>query len=285
MSSKSQQEKEEQAQEEVWREIFNLFDKDGNGKISDEELGHVLRALDLDPTQKELDDAVKELDKDGNGVIEFSDFKSYMNKKKTCSYDERKQEMLRAFRLIDKNNDKFIDARELMGVLTKLGEPLSEEEVKAMIRVADVNKDGKIDYEEFVDFILSPCIGPQRNSFCRRQTSKQSNTSLPQQQRPPPPDGRHESRMSTRDSAGFFYTADVTPQPANVPDRTSSESWVPPAGVYARGSMNNRDSMNNHLALNSEDSRLSAYPPVDDGDISPDMQQFPHTGDTGHSER
>ena len=59
-------------------------------------------------------------------------------------------------RLIDKNNDKFIDSNELMATLTSLGEPLSEAEVNAMIKVADVNKDGKIDYEgEEIIFFLS----------------------------------------------------------------------------------------------------------------------------------
>ncbi|GFO12054.1 calmodulin [Plakobranchus ocellatus] len=156
--SKSQSKKEEQEQEKVWREIFELFDKDKNGHICKEELGHVMRALDMDPTQKELDAAVKELDKDGNGVIEYHDFKFYMQKMKRLSYDERKNEMLRAFQLIDKNNDKFIDSKELMATLTSLGEPLSEAEVNAMIKVADVNKDGKIDYEEFVKFIIAPCL-------------------------------------------------------------------------------------------------------------------------------
>ena len=58
--------------------------------------------------------------------------------------------------MIDKNNDKFIDVAELMSVLTSLGEPLSEAEVKKMIEVADVNHDGKIDYEgEYISLLMS----------------------------------------------------------------------------------------------------------------------------------
>uniref|UniRef100_A0A2C9LQT5 EF-hand domain-containing protein n=1 Tax=Biomphalaria glabrata TaxID=6526 RepID=A0A2C9LQT5_BIOGL len=131
----------------LWEEVFQLFDKDRNGHISRDELGRVFRALDLDPSQKELDQALKELDKDGNGIIELDDFKMYLKKVKRSSYDERKQEMMQAFSLLDKNNDKFIDAKELSQVLTSLGEVLSEAEINAMIQVADTNKDGKIDYE------------------------------------------------------------------------------------------------------------------------------------------
>ncbi|KAI8776450.1 alpha-actinin A, partial [Biomphalaria glabrata] len=130
-----------------WEEVFQLFDKDRNGHISRDELGRVFRALDLDPSQKELDQALQELDKDGNGIIELDDFKMYLKKVKRSSYDERKQEMMQAFSLLDKNNDKFIDAKELSQVLTSLGEVLSEAEINAMIQVADTNKDGKIDYE------------------------------------------------------------------------------------------------------------------------------------------
>ncbi|XP_055871879.1 uncharacterized protein LOC106069749 [Biomphalaria glabrata] len=148
----------EQEEEEVWEEVFQLFDKDRNGHISRDELGRVFRALDLDPSQKELDQALKELDKDGNGIFEKDDFKMYLKKVKRSSYDERKQEMMQAFSLLDKNNDKFIDAKELSQVLTSLGEVLSEAEINAMIQVADTNKDGKIDYEEFVKFILTPCL-------------------------------------------------------------------------------------------------------------------------------
>ncbi|KAK0049709.1 alpha-actinin A, partial [Biomphalaria pfeifferi] len=137
----------EQEEEEVWEEVFQLFDKDRNGHISRDELGRVFRALDLDPSQKDLDQALKELDKDGNGIIELDDFKMYFKKVKRSSYDERKQEMMQAFSLLDKNNDKFIDAKELSQVLTSLGEVLSEAEINAMIKVADTNKDGKIDYE------------------------------------------------------------------------------------------------------------------------------------------
>lgn len=44
----------------------------------------------------------------------------------------------------------FISAAELRHVMTNLGEKLSENEVDEMIREADTDNDGQIDYEEFV---------------------------------------------------------------------------------------------------------------------------------------
>ena len=48
-----------------FREAFNLFDKDGSGNISSEELGSVMRSLGQNPSEKELIDLVNEIDVDG----------------------------------------------------------------------------------------------------------------------------------------------------------------------------------------------------------------------------
>ena len=39
---------------------------------------------------------------------------------------------------------------ELKQAMTQLGEEISQEELDGMIREADVDKDGKVDYNEFV---------------------------------------------------------------------------------------------------------------------------------------
>ena len=41
-------------------------------------------------------------------------------------------------------------ARQLRHVMTNLGEKLTDEEVDEMIREADVDGDGQVNYEEFV---------------------------------------------------------------------------------------------------------------------------------------
>jgi Ca2+-binding EF-hand superfamily protein len=48
--------------------------------------------------------------------------------------------------VFDKNNDGLITSNELRRVMTHLGEKLSEQEVDDMIKEADGDGDGKIDY-------------------------------------------------------------------------------------------------------------------------------------------
>lgn len=52
-----------------FQEAFNLFDKDGDGKITSQELGIVMRSLGQRPTEAELRDMVNEVDEDGMDTI------------------------------------------------------------------------------------------------------------------------------------------------------------------------------------------------------------------------
>ena len=59
------------------------------------------------------------------------------------------EDILEAFQVFDKDGNGFITARELKNVMANLGESLTEDEVNAMIREADCDGDGCINYAEF----------------------------------------------------------------------------------------------------------------------------------------
>jgi len=50
-----------------------------------EELATVIRSLDQNPTEEELQDMINEVDSDGNGTIEFVEFLTLMAKKMKVS--------------------------------------------------------------------------------------------------------------------------------------------------------------------------------------------------------
>jgi len=136
-----------------FREAFNIFDKDGDGRITAKELGTVMRSLGQNPSEAELQDMVNEVDLDGNGTIEFDEFLYMMSRQ--MREGDTEEEIKDAFRVFDKDGDGKITAAELTHIMKNLGEPLTQEEVDEMIAQADTNKDGIIDYAEFVHLMLS----------------------------------------------------------------------------------------------------------------------------------
>ena len=138
---------EEQISE--FKEAFSLFDKEGNGVISSKELGTAMRSLGQNPTESELHEMINEVDPDGSGIIEFPEFLTMMVKKMKEGGDSD-DEIREYFRVFDKDGNGFISAAELRHVMTTLGEKLTDEEVDEMIREADINGDGQVNYEEFV---------------------------------------------------------------------------------------------------------------------------------------
>nr|GMD21268.1 calmodulin [Ipomoea batatas] len=61
-----------------FRAAFSLFDKDGDGCITRKELGTMMRSLGENPSEADLQDMINEVDADGNGTIDFSEFLNFM---------------------------------------------------------------------------------------------------------------------------------------------------------------------------------------------------------------
>ena len=68
---------------------------------------------------------------------------------------DSEEEIREAFRVFDKDGNGFISAAELRHVMTNLGEKLTDEEVDEMIREADIDGDGQVNYEGELNAIYS----------------------------------------------------------------------------------------------------------------------------------
>lgn len=132
------------------KQLFELFDKDKDGLITKDELKMVLRDFgNID--KKEIQTLYDQMGVKQDGNINFKQFSKCIE---TYYYKTDKQseeeELKNSFKLFDKDKSGTIDVEELKKVLTSIGEKLSDKEVDVLFREADRNKDGHIQYSEFV---------------------------------------------------------------------------------------------------------------------------------------
>ncbi|XP_002738868.1 calmodulin-like [Saccoglossus kowalevskii] len=133
--------------------IFVSFDKDGDGHIRKVELKSAMAKIGHNASEAELASLLAEADTDGDGAINHAEFLELMAKKlKEPTTDE---ELTRAFQVFDTNGDGRISQEEMFLVMNNLGLKLSTAETEKLLRNHDVNKDGHIDYKEFVKMMKS----------------------------------------------------------------------------------------------------------------------------------
>eukprot|EP01087_Luapelamoeba_hula_P016063 TRINITY_DN4900_c0_g1_i1.p1 TRINITY_DN4900_c0_g1~~TRINITY_DN4900_c0_g1_i1.p1 ORF type:complete len:168 (-),score=45.36 TRINITY_DN4900_c0_g1_i1:73-552(-) len=147
---------EEQVAE--FREAFSLFDKDGDGTITAAELGTVMKSLGQSPSETELRDMISEVDANGDGQIDFNEFLTMMARKMQEG-ETGEDELREAFKVFDTDGNGFISPQELREVMLGLGEKLTDGEVDEMIKEADSNGDGQVDYAEFVKMMGGKRLG------------------------------------------------------------------------------------------------------------------------------
>ncbi|KAG2667618.1 hypothetical protein I3760_15G124500 [Carya illinoinensis] len=127
--------------------VFNRFDTNGDGKISESELGAVLSSLGTAfADEGELRRIMAELDSDNDGFISLPEFVAFCS---SGSEDGGSSELLDAFRLYDQDQNGLISAAELHLVLNRLGMKCSIEDCHRMIRSVDSDGDGNVNFEEF----------------------------------------------------------------------------------------------------------------------------------------
>eukprot|EP00116_Pleurobrachia_bachei_P014004 sb/3474266/ len=132
--------------------VMLVFDTDGSGKISAQELKKVMLNLGEKLTDEEIDEMIREADTDGDGETnQNSLFRGHVTGYISQSGTRRSDLMGTVAAIVfDKNGDGKISSVELRDVMVSLGEKLTDDEIDQMIREADTNNDGYVDYEEFV---------------------------------------------------------------------------------------------------------------------------------------
>ncbi|XP_027781677.1 calmodulin-like protein 4 isoform X4 [Marmota flaviventris] len=137
-----------------YKECFSLYDKQQRGKIKATDLLVAMRCLGASPTPGEVQRHLQTHGIDRNGELDFSTFLTIMHTQ--IKQEDPKKEILLAMLMADKEKKGYIMASELRAKLTRLGEKLTQKEVEDLFKEANIEPNGKVKYDEFIQKITLP---------------------------------------------------------------------------------------------------------------------------------
>lgn len=136
---------------EKFSRTFQLFDAEGDGLIPMDELGTLLRALGQNPTEEDLEDYKRNIDPEGNGVLDFASFKHIMIQR--FRRDDKEADVIERFQAFDPSKTGLIETDELRDYL--IMHTGDEATVDAVLKIADPKETNSIAYVEIVKKVMA----------------------------------------------------------------------------------------------------------------------------------
>ncbi|KAK8854260.1 hypothetical protein M9Y10_016819 [Tritrichomonas musculus] len=116
------------------REAFNLFDKDGSGTISKDEIRVTLRILGYNPTDEEVAALLAQFNHGQSDNIDFDEYIQILSFQ--LSAPQTHSQLVRAFHFIDTDGDDKISLDDLSNVAEELGQMIDVDELREIIMSA-----------------------------------------------------------------------------------------------------------------------------------------------------
>ena len=131
------------------KDTFKQLDKNGDGSLTLEELKVGLADV---KNGEELLELMKAADTDNSGTINYTEF---LAATMDAQVFMREENLRQAFLMFDRDNSGKIDASEVRQLLggEEFKDQIAMEQVDKMITEVDVNGDGEIDFEEFLQMM------------------------------------------------------------------------------------------------------------------------------------
>ena len=129
-----------------------MFYKDGSGTISVTEIVKIMKNFGYPIKKAEAQKMIQDIDDNGDGEIDFEEFVTLMEKQTNYVEETDEELVLRAFKSFDKDHDGKITMYEFRYILSQLGDMFTEEECDTLFKECDLDNDGILVYQDFINF-------------------------------------------------------------------------------------------------------------------------------------
>lgn len=138
------------ADQKELEEAFKLFDADGDGLITSVELRSLIEKVGGIMSEGEATALIHQADKDGNKGIDMSEFKTLWTAIRGDG--EAETAIRKEFQTMDVDNSGFITKDEMLSIIEKSGNFTGDKmaEAQRCVSELDVDKDGRVSYPEFL---------------------------------------------------------------------------------------------------------------------------------------
>ena len=137
---------------QVYKEAFELIDKNKDGQITLDELKNFFNGLKENISNADLQDMINEADVEGNGTISFEGFIALMER--NLRNEEVEEEIIETFKKFDQDNNGLIGPEDIYNLLHSFNQDITISEAEEMIKNVDIDDDGLVNYQEFVKMIF-----------------------------------------------------------------------------------------------------------------------------------
>jgi Ca2+-binding EF-hand superfamily protein len=149
--------------ERVLRSTFESADTSGDGRLNREELSAMIRKIVPSMSGHDVMLLFDQADTNRNKTIDYHEFVDWLRMKAPTGVSDRfklamscESDIVRfGFRIWDKDGNGTVSRRELSSVLRETCPQMTTKQIEALLTVIDTNRDGQIDFNEFVDFLYS----------------------------------------------------------------------------------------------------------------------------------
>merc|ERR1712121_93053 len=140
-------------QGQVLKKCFDGF-ADEEGAIPADQVGGILAMMGMKVKPSALREIIEDIDEDGSGLLEFGEFCQLAAKFLVEEDEEAlKKELKEAFRIYDKEGNGYISTDVLKEILRELDNKLSEEDLDNIVDEVDEDSSGTLDFDEFMEMM------------------------------------------------------------------------------------------------------------------------------------